>query len=168
MFRVPSRVIAIDAYRQYRHIVSGLPSLSSASKLFRHSVAMALAEMSRPAALVVGAAMAAASLQRVAEAFVPGLPAAISDRRTDRCRTRTADHSSFPTRLHDIHEWRDTVFDVQSEDDSGDDNSFDPSPLREVCMLPFPINDIILQVCPILWCMPRGPWQTYGARQGRV
>lgn len=84
--------------------------------------------------------MAAASLQKVAEAFVPGLPAAISD------HCRAADYySSFSTRLHDINEWRDTVFDVQIKDDSVNDDSFDPSPLREVCVLPFPITDSLLQ-----------------------
>jgi hypothetical protein len=37
------------------------------------------------------------------------------------------------------------VFDVQIEDVSDNDNSFDSSPLREVCVLPFPINDCLLQ-----------------------
>ena len=129
--------IAIAAAETTSHVLDQQYESSYARARLRDYASHAA--MSRPVALVVGAAMAAASLQRVAEAFVPGLPAAISD------RCRAADHSSFPTRLHDIHDWRDTVFDVQSEDDSVDDNSFDPSPLREVCVLPFPLNDVLLQ-----------------------
>lgn len=86
--------------------------------------------------LVVGAAVHGGT------AFVPGLPATVI------AGGRVA--SSFsrnPTRLNDINEWRDTIFDAQIEieSDSDDDKLFDASPPREICVLPFPINDCLLQ-----------------------
>ena len=86
--------------------------------------------------LVVGAAV------HGVKAFVPGLPATVI------AGGRVA--SSFstcrnPTGLNDINEWRDTVFDLQIENDSDDDKLFDASPPREICVLPFPINDCLLQ-----------------------
>jgi len=86
-----------------------------------------------PITLVVAAAVVV-SLDGV-EAFVPGLPATVSGR---------VDSSSSTTHLKDINEWRDIVFDVEIED-SDSENSFDASPLREICVLPFPINDCLLQ-----------------------
>ena len=94
--------------------------------------------MSRPIALL-HVVFGASSLRR-ADAFVPGLPATIRD----PCRVADSSFLTRCPRLNDINEWRDTVFDVQIEDDSGSDNSFDPSPQREILVLPFPVCDVLL------------------------
>jgi len=53
------------------------------------------------------------------------------------------------TKLHDLSEWRDQFFEVPTEVDQlllTDDNRVnDDEPIREVCVLPFPLDDVLLQ-----------------------
>jgi len=45
------------------------------------------------------------------------------------------------SRLYDIGEWRDIMFGIENTDS----NSLTHSPLREICVLPFPFHDVLLQ-----------------------
>ena len=54
--------------------------------------------------------------------------------------------ASSSTRLNDISEWRDIMFDDNNSlSDVVDYENKDDGPLREVCILPFPCSDVILQ-----------------------
>mmetsp|Transcript_5199 Transcript_5199/g.10999 ORF Transcript_5199/g.10999 Transcript_5199/m.10999 type:complete len:416 (+) Transcript_5199:393-1640(+) len=70
-----------------------------------------------------------------------------SSRSPSTCATRRSNACCRPsasrTQLWDISEWRDTMYDVKNENVHRD--SFDVSPPREVCILPFPFDEVLLQ-----------------------
>lgn len=66
-------------------------------------------------------------------------PSTCSTRRSNTC----CGPSTSRTQLWDISEWRDTMYDVKVENVNHD--SFDVSPPREVCILPFPFDEVLLQ-----------------------
>jgi len=74
-----------------------------------------------------------AVLERTAIAFVP------SKRWSNSISTAT-DNTA---RLAHISEWRDLMFEVPTELQKG--NSLTELPVREVCILPFPMTDVLLQ-----------------------
>lgn len=49
------------------------------------------------------------------------------------------------TRLNDLSEWRDIMFDPPSTLDGLVREDYQQGPLREICILPFPLDDVILQ-----------------------
>jgi hypothetical protein len=59
--------------------------------------------------------------------------------------SETMSRQPFTTRLCDMSEWRDVMFEPPSmlNDLVKEDNQ--EGPLREICILPFPLNDVILQ-----------------------
>lgn len=45
----------------------------------------------------------------------------------------------------DISEWRDLMFEPPTALDTSERPDSEESPLREVCIMPFPLNDVLLQ-----------------------
>lgn len=62
-------------------------------------------------------------------------------------RTRTTSTSTTTNLNGHISEWRDLMFDPPEKllDETYTENSADREPVREVCILPFPMNDVLLQ-----------------------
>lgn len=58
---------------------------------------------------------------------------------------------TYSTKLFDITEWRDQFFEVPAEVDQllanqeGEESSLISEPVREICILPFPLDDVLLQ-----------------------
>lgn len=55
-----------------------------------------------------------------------------------------APHRTKTTRLHDISEWRDLLFEVPHQLQEKVLEDYQEGPLRQVCILPFPLEDTLL------------------------
>ena len=63
-------------------------------------------------------------------------------------------HNNKSTKLYDLSEWRDQFFQVPTEVDqaastissnTSTNNNNDNEPIRQICVLPFPLDDVLLQ-----------------------
>ena len=84
------------------------------------------------------------ALSSAVEAFSPG----DQIRREFACAGSRL-RSRRSTKLYDINEWRDIMFDFDIESDlslsAGTSSLAAESPPREVCVLPFPFDEVLLQ-----------------------
>ena len=63
----------------------------------------------------------------------------------NQIRLSSSSASSSTTKLYDLSEWRDLMFDIPPDLQQEQEKNFDDAPIREICILPFPIEDVLVQ-----------------------